>query len=126
MIWLFAAAALAASAAQDDPQATLQELRQVFQDSCAQRAYGFYDDVCEQLGIQVHAAEVAADRAEREARRNKSKPTSDKPSSDRPPPAAAVSAPADQPRPSSPPPSTPTSTPTPEPLGYVPPPHPMG
>jgi hypothetical protein len=120
MIWLLAAAALAAQAAQDDPQTSLQELRQVFQDSCAQRAYGFYDDVCEQLGIQVHAAEVAADRAAdraaRDAKRKKPKPSTDNPAP------AAVATPT-----ASPPPASSPSTPQEAlPLGYTPPPHPMG
>jgi hypothetical protein len=117
MIWLLAAAALAASAAQDDAQATLDQLRQVYQDSCAQRAYGSYDDVCEQLGIQLHAAEVAADRAAQQAKRGKPRAASDK--SDKPAPPAPDPTPASQPK--SPPPA-----PTPEPLGYTPPPHPMG
>lgn len=119
MIWLLATAALAATAAQDDPQTSLQELQQVYQDSCAQRAYGSYDDVCEQLRFRVHAAEVAVDRAAQAARRKKPKASSDEP---RPVPASApaAAAPADPAKPA------PSPTPQPEPLGYTPPPHPMG
>jgi hypothetical protein len=121
MIWLLAAAALAAQAAQDDPQTNLQELHQVWQDSCAQRAYGYYDDMCEQLGIQIHAAEVAADRAAHAARRKKPKPDADKPAPAAVSTPTAVAPPAAAPAPASPP-STPQQ---PLPLGYTPPPHPM-
>ena len=111
MIWLLAAAALAASAAQDDTQTSLQELRQVFQDSCAQRAYGAYDDVCDQLGQQVHAAEVAADRAARRKKKANPEKAADAPISASAPPAAAPA---------------PAPAPVEHPLGYQPPPGPHG
>jgi hypothetical protein len=79
MIWLLAVAAMAGAAAQDDPQATVQELQQVYQDSCAQRAYGAFDDVCDQINQQLHQAQVAADRAAREARRKPPKTVVPKP-----------------------------------------------
>jgi hypothetical protein len=48
---------------------SLETLRQVYQTSCADRDFYTYSDVCDQLRRQVHAAEVAADKAARDAAR---------------------------------------------------------
>jgi hypothetical protein len=107
MIWLLAVAALAGAAAQeDDPQATVRELQQVYQDSCAQRAYGAFDDVCDQINQQLHQAQVAADRAAREARR---KP----PASAAPKPPAPAASPS--PGPVTPPSAAPSTPPPADP-----------
>ncbi|WP_174299867.1 hypothetical protein [Caulobacter sp. S45] len=50
----------------DDPAMGVAELQQMYDQSCAAREYGAYDDLCDQLLQQLKAARVEADR---EARR---------------------------------------------------------
>ena len=61
-----------APAAVDQPEATPQatqeqvaQLQALFDQSCAQRAYATYDDLCDALKTQVQIAQRAADRARR-------------------------------------------------------------
>lgn len=61
---ILAAAVVAASPAPvsvppaDDAQARMDELKLVYDQSCRQRAYGSYDDVCDNLRKQIREAEV--------------------------------------------------------------------
>ena len=68
MIAILAALALAAGpppadAAPEEPTATLEQLKDLYDQSCASREYGAYDDMCDQLRQQVKAAQIEADRA---------------------------------------------------------------
>ena len=70
MIAILAALALTtaappADAAPDDPAANLEQLQQMYDQSCAGREYGAYDDLCDELSHQVRAAQADADRAAR-------------------------------------------------------------
>ena len=67
MIAILAALALAAApppadAAPEAPAATLEQLNDLYDQSCASREYGAYDDMCDQLRQQVKAAQIEADR----------------------------------------------------------------
>jgi|688.fasta_scaffold1025965_2 hypothetical protein len=42
----------------DDAQARMGELKQMYDQSCRQRAYGSYDDLCDNLRKQIHEAEA--------------------------------------------------------------------
>ncbi len=42
-------------------KATYERARQLYQDSCGDRAYGAYDDICEALGKEVRRAELEYD-----------------------------------------------------------------
>jgi hypothetical protein len=61
---ILAAAVAAASPAPasappaDTAQARMDELKLVYDQSCRQRAYGSYDDVCDNLRKQIHEAEA--------------------------------------------------------------------
>jgi hypothetical protein len=50
----------------DDTASSIAGLQQMYDQSCAAREYGAYDDLCDQLSQQLKAARVEADR---EARR---------------------------------------------------------
>ena len=71
MIAILAALALAASAPPgdatptEDPAATLEQLQQIYEQSCAGREFGAYDDICDQLSHQVKAAQAEVNRAAR-------------------------------------------------------------
>ena len=74
MIPLLAALALATqaagpAAAPDDGATDLAGLQQVYDQSCAAREYGAYDDMCDQLRLQIKAERARAERAAREAAR---------------------------------------------------------
>ncbi|MEW6596721.1 MAG: hypothetical protein AB1429_04395 [Pseudomonadota bacterium] len=63
MLSLVLAAAVAAAAPSPSPpadaaQARIDELKQMYDQSCRQRAYGSYDDVCDNLRKQIHEAEA--------------------------------------------------------------------
>ncbi len=60
-----AASAANAPAASDDTPLELDQLRQMYRDTCEAREFGAYDDMCDQLRLQVRAAER---RAARDAR----------------------------------------------------------
>ena len=68
MLILMAALSLAATepppAAEpaDDPAATLEGLQQIYDQSCAAREYGAFDDVCDQLRTQLRQARAEAAR----------------------------------------------------------------
>lgn len=51
--WVLAAAAAAAQPA--DGAAALRQLELVYQQSCAERAYGSYGDMCEQMRREIRA-----------------------------------------------------------------------
>ena len=63
-----------AESAAEDAVSSLAGLQQVYDQSCAAREYGAYDDLCDQLRTQLKAARVEADRETRrkaaEARRH--------------------------------------------------------
>ena len=61
-----AAAEPPAASAADDPPTDASGLQQMYDQSCAAREYGAYDDLCDQLSQQLKAIRVQADR---EARR---------------------------------------------------------
>ena len=61
-----AVSAPAAEAPGEDTASSLAGLQQMYDQSCAAREYGAYDDLCDQLRQQLKAARVQADR---EARR---------------------------------------------------------
>ncbi len=67
MILMLAVMALAgvAPAPSDDTASSLAELQQMYDQSCAAREYGAYDDLCDQLSHQLRDARVEADRAAR-------------------------------------------------------------
>lgn len=71
MIAILAALVLAAStppsdgAPSEDQATTLEQLKQLYDQSCAGREYGAYDDICDQLSHQVKAAQHELDRAAR-------------------------------------------------------------
>ena len=67
MILMLAVLALAgvAPAPSDDTASSLAELQQMYDQSCAAREYGAYDDLCDQLSHQLRDARVEADRAAR-------------------------------------------------------------
>ena len=77
MMLMLAVLALAglAPAPADDTASSLAELQQMYDQSCAAREYGAYDDLCDQLSHQLRDARVEADRAARrkaqEARRHR-------------------------------------------------------
>ncbi len=58
----------------DDPASSLAGLQQMYDQSCAAREYGAYDDLCDQLSQQLKSARAQADREARrqaaEARRH--------------------------------------------------------
>ncbi len=60
------AAASTTDGSSDDTASNLAELQQMYDQSCAAREYGAYDDLCDQLRQQMKGARVEADR---EARR---------------------------------------------------------
>jgi hypothetical protein len=43
---------------------TYERAQQIYHDSCQERAYGAYDDLCEQLGRQVRKYQLDLDRLE--------------------------------------------------------------
>lgn len=47
----------------DAAQARMDELKQLYDQSCRQRAYGSYDDLCDNLRKQIHEAEVELRKA---------------------------------------------------------------
>ena len=99
MIAVLAALALAQAQAQpeNDPRTTLDDLRQIYQTSCADRDFYTFNDVCNQIEEQVRQAEIAADRADRAARRKHpapAPPAPAEPKADKPSPAPEPSAPA--------------------------------
>lgn len=69
MLSLILAAALAAPlpaappAPADDATARMAELHQLYDQSCRQRAYGQFDDMCDNLRRQIHDAEAEARKA---------------------------------------------------------------
>jgi hypothetical protein len=58
--------AAAASAPSEDPPLDLDQLRQMYRDTCEAREFGAYDDMCDQLHQQVRQAERQAARAARQ------------------------------------------------------------
>lgn len=74
--------ALALQSQPDPPQ--LADLKRAWQESCADRAYGAFDDVCTQMSDQIRAYERDARRA---ARRR------DPPAPSAPAPSPAIGAP---------------------------------
>ena len=102
------AAAEPPAAPADDTATSLAELQQMYDQSCAAREYGAYDDLCDQLSHQLRDARIEADRESRrkaaEARRHPRGPAA-------PPPLtpAAPSGPSASPAPSGA--SLPSSTP---------------
>jgi hypothetical protein len=70
MLSLILAAAVAAAspapvpnAPTDDTQARMDELKQMYDQSCRQRAYGSYDDLCDNLRKQIREAEAELRKA---------------------------------------------------------------
>ena len=63
----------------DDTASSLPGLQQMYDQSCAAREYGAYDDLCDQLSHQLKAARVEAGRQARrqaaEARRHPRSPS---------------------------------------------------
>ena len=45
----------------------LEQAQQIYTQSCGDRAYGAYDDLCEQLSIQIRQYHVSLDKLERAA-----------------------------------------------------------
>ena len=70
---------LAATPPADDAGASPPELQQMYDQSCAAREYGAYDDLCDQLSHQLKDAQVEAARDARrkaaEARRHPHAPS---------------------------------------------------
>jgi hypothetical protein len=68
-----AAAAVAATPASaptsalDEAQANYERVEALYSQSCADRSYGAYDDLCDQLKTQMHNYRVELDRAEHAA-----------------------------------------------------------
>ena len=63
----------------DDTASSLAGLQQMYDQSCAAREYGAYDDLCDQLSHQLKDARVQADKDARRqaaAARRHSKPAS--------------------------------------------------
>jgi hypothetical protein len=56
---LATAAALAGATASDDGTRRLAELQHMYQQSCEVRAYGSFDDLCDELKKQIRAAQKA-------------------------------------------------------------------
>ena len=83
----------------DDTASSLAGLQQMYDQSCAAREYGAYDDLCDQLSQQMKAARRDADREARrqaaDARRRPRSAATQPPQSAaaQPSPATAVSPP---------------------------------
>lgn len=77
----------------DDPKADLADMQQVYDQSCAAREFGAYDDMCDQLRTQIKRARVLADRA------------AHAPPAPKPPPVPAAPPPLAPTAPTSPPPA---------------------
>ena len=45
----------------------LDQAQQIYTQSCGDRAYGAYDDLCEQLSAQMRQSRIDLDKMEREA-----------------------------------------------------------
>ena len=87
MFWTAVAAlglqAAAAAAAQSAPtpeeiraaRDTYERAQQVYRDSCQERAYGAYDDLCNQLGQQVRQYQLDLDRLEHGRRQKEGAPS---------------------------------------------------
>ena len=75
----------------DDPKADLADMQQVYDQSCAAREFGAYDDMCDQLRTQIKRARVLVDR-------DAHAPPARKPTPSAPPPLAPTA-------PTSPPPA---------------------
>ena len=79
MIVLLAAAALLTE--DPGPANQLQGLEQVYAQSCANRAYGQYDDMCDQMQNQIrHLRAEAAKRPKKKAEAQASAPAAHLPS----------------------------------------------
>lgn len=59
------AASAVAPSPVDEAQANYDRVEQIYTQSCADRSYAAYDDLCDQLKSQVHAYRVQLDRAQR-------------------------------------------------------------
>ncbi len=57
----------ASASAQGEAQANYERAEALYNQSCADRSYGAYDDLCDQLKTQMHNYRVELDRAEHEA-----------------------------------------------------------
>ena len=66
------------AAAPQDAASSLDGLQQIYQQSCANREYGAFDDLCDQLSKQIRQARAQANRDARAAAR-KSRSTPPKP-----------------------------------------------
>ena len=79
----------------DDPSTSLAELQQMYDQSCAAREYGAYDDLCDQLSHQLRDARVEADREARrkaaDARRHPREPVAPPPLTPVAPPGPSAS-----------------------------------
>ena len=73
----------AAPPAADDPAPSLEGLQQVYDQSCAAREFGTYDDVCNELAQQLRKARS---QAARDARRRPAAPRPAPPSTPAPSP----------------------------------------
>jgi hypothetical protein len=62
-----AAPAPAPTSALDEAQANYERAEDLYNQSCADRSYGAYDDLCDQLKTQMHNYRVELDRAEHAA-----------------------------------------------------------
>ncbi len=61
-------------AALDQALSNLENAEQLYDQSCSNRAYGAYDDLCYQISRQVHQYHVDVDRLKRESNAKSPKP----------------------------------------------------
>jgi hypothetical protein len=67
-------AAAPQKSALDQARENLENAEQIYAQSCSDRAYGSYDDLCDQISRQVHQYHVDVDRLQREASAKSRKP----------------------------------------------------
>lgn len=60
----------------NDAQNNFAQAQQVYAQSCSDRAYGAYVDLCDQLSKQVHQYRIELDKLEHAAAERLNKPTS--------------------------------------------------